>query len=371
MTPRFYEDLGLKPEATKSEIRSAYRKLVLQHHPDRSKDPASKAIFQKVREAYEVLSDPVAKARYDAQLESIKRRAQEDKEKREAAERRQAERAQVQAERKATPSGASVKEEVVRLQTLYGSGRHNEAEKLAYAIMQIDPRQAIPYAVLADILRGRGYVNEAGTMYAYAAQMDPTNPVYQRRYEQLLTNSRVVSKHGSMRLESEDKSTAGPVVGGGFVLLAGLYVALSPESAVASRFPFVSSWTSGMWVGLFLAGIATGAALAVGNLLDRFDSIASSTSGKASSTAILGLVALVNFWVSAVLYVLIALGLRAFNFSTTRLMLGVSATTLVLTLASIPSKAIQPSQTFLWGGNLVYLGGLVGWMVVDAMREGT
>jgi curved DNA-binding protein CbpA len=370
MAHTFYEDLGLEPGASKAEIKSAYRKLVLQHHPDRSSTPESKPIFLRITEAHEVLSDPEAKRRYDEQLELIAKRSREDAEKRAAVERRQAEAARLREERKATPSGVTVAEEIVRLQTLFGSGRHSEAEKLAYAIMQVDPRQAIPYAVLADILRGRGYVNEAGKMYAYAAQMDPRNPVYQRRYEQLLMSSRLVTKHGNVRLEQEDRNVLSPMVGGGVAVLAGLFVAFSPEQAMTTRFPFISTWTPGLVIMLFLTGASVGAALAVGNLLDRFGATASSSSGRSSPTAILGIVALVNFWVSVVMYIMIATGLRAFNYSTTRLMLGVAGVTLVLTLASVPSQSIHASQTFLWGGNLVYVGGLVGWMAADAMRQG-
>jgi hypothetical protein len=132
----------------------------------------------------------------------------------------------------------------------------------------------------------------------------------------------------------------------------------------------VSTWTTSLIVLLFVAGVAVGASLAVGNLLDRFGLVASSPGGRSSPTAILGIVAIVNFWASALLYVMIAIGLRAFNVSTTRLMIGVASATLILTLASIPSHAILPAQTMLWGGNLVYVGGLVGWMSVDALRAG-
>lgn len=370
MPQTYYEDLGLKPGATKAEIRSAYRKLVLQHHPDRSSDPQSKTIFLRITEAYELLSDPQARRLYDEQLDFLARRAREEEEKKAVEAKREAEVAKLKAERKATPSGATVAQEVVRLQTLFGSGRHSEAEKLAYALMQIDPRQAIPYAVIADILRGRGYVNEAGKMYAYAAQMDPSNPVYQRRYEQLLSSSRVVTKHGNMSMEAQDKRVLAPMVGGGFTLFAGIYVALSPERALTSPFPLISSWTTGLMALLFLSGVAVGAGLAVGNLLDRFSSISSGSSGRSSPTAVLGIVAMVNFWVAAVLYMLVAVGLRAFNFSTTRLMTAVAGVTVVLTLASILSHVILPTQTFLWGGNLAYVGGLVGWMAVDALRVG-
>jgi len=291
MPHTYYEDLGVQPGATPTEIRSAYRKLVLLHHPDHSSDPNSKEIFLKITEAHEVLGDDEAKRRYDDQLEYFARRAREEEEKKAAAAKREAEAARIREERKATPTGATVSEEIARLQTLYGSGRHGEAEKLAYALMQIDPRQAIPYAILADILRGQGYMNEAGKMYAYAAQMDPGNPVYQRKYEQLLNSSRVVTKNGAMRMEAEDKQVLAPMVGGGFAILAAIYIAFSQESLLHSAPVFISSWTTGLVATLFLTGVAVGASMSVGNLLDRFGAMNFGSSGRSSPTAILGLVA--------------------------------------------------------------------------------
>ena len=370
MARSYYEDLGIKPGATKAEIKSAYRKLVLLHHPDRSKDPRSKEIFLRITEAHEVLSDPVEKRRHDDFLERLARHAREEAEKRAVAEKKKAEENRIREEKNATPSGLTVAEEVAKLQTLFSTGRHNEAEKLAHAILQVDPRQAIPYAVLADILRGRGYKNEAGKMYAYAAQMDPKNATYQRRYEQLLNSSQVVTQHGNYRLEAEEQKFVAPAIGGGFIVIGGVVVALSQEASISKALPFVSSWTASLVLILFLSGVAVGASLAVGNLVDRFVLVSGGSSGRASPTAILGLVAIVNFWVSGLLYLLIAIGLKAFNYSTTRLMAGVGAATVFLSIASMLSHAVVPAQTFFWGGNIVYVGSLLGWMTVDAIRGG-
>jgi len=367
MAQNHYAVLGLKPDASRAEIRSAYRRLVLKHHPDRSKDPRSPEIFLQVAAAYEVLNDAVAKQRYDDYIASMARMVQEEAKRKAEATRKEEEAVKQKEERKATHSGSTIREEVLRMQGLYGSGRHNEAERLAHEIIQIDPRQPVPYAVLADIARGRGQINEASKMYAFAVQMDPNNPVYQRRYEAVLYGSRVVTNKGNMRLEQQDKQVAAPLVGGIFVLVTAVYVAFSSEAAAFAKIPFVSSWSIGLLIGLFLCGVASGAALAVGNWLERFEYMTSSSSGKAGPTVILGMVAVVNFWISAILYVLIALGLRAFNFSTTRLMLIVSAVTIFLAVACIPSH-VRPFQTLLWGGNFVYIGGLVGWMATDSLR---
>lgn len=59
-----YAVLGLDEDVTDAEVRAAFRRLALQHHPDRA-GPASTATFQKMAAAYSVLSDPVRRARYD------------------------------------------------------------------------------------------------------------------------------------------------------------------------------------------------------------------------------------------------------------------------------------------------------------------
>ena len=62
----YYEILGVAKDATEQEIKKAYRKLAMQHHPDRNKDDkASEEKFKEASEAYEVLGDKEKKARYD------------------------------------------------------------------------------------------------------------------------------------------------------------------------------------------------------------------------------------------------------------------------------------------------------------------
>jgi curved DNA-binding protein len=66
MAKDFYETLGITKSASADEIKKAYRKLAAQHHPDRNPgDKEAEAKFKEVSAAYEVLSDPEKKERYD------------------------------------------------------------------------------------------------------------------------------------------------------------------------------------------------------------------------------------------------------------------------------------------------------------------
>ena len=61
----YYDILGVDENASKSEIKSAYRKLARKYHPDVSKEADAENRFKEVSEAYEVLKDDEKRAEYD------------------------------------------------------------------------------------------------------------------------------------------------------------------------------------------------------------------------------------------------------------------------------------------------------------------
>ena len=62
----YYETLGVPKTATEDEIRTAFRKLARKYHPDVAKDKkAAEEKFKEINEAYEVLSDPEKRKKYD------------------------------------------------------------------------------------------------------------------------------------------------------------------------------------------------------------------------------------------------------------------------------------------------------------------
>src|SRR5438094_8605211 len=62
----YYNILGVKRNASEKEIKSAFRKLARKHHPDvNPNDKEAEARFKEASEAYEVLSDPEKRKKYD------------------------------------------------------------------------------------------------------------------------------------------------------------------------------------------------------------------------------------------------------------------------------------------------------------------
>lgn len=62
----YYEILGVSRTATAEQIKKAYRRLAMKHHPDRNKDDDdASAKFKEVREAYGVLNNSDKRAAYD------------------------------------------------------------------------------------------------------------------------------------------------------------------------------------------------------------------------------------------------------------------------------------------------------------------
>jgi hypothetical protein len=63
-----YGVLGAAQNATAEELKQAYRRMAMQWHPDRCKEPNAHLTFLRIQEAWEILSNPGKKARYEAGL---------------------------------------------------------------------------------------------------------------------------------------------------------------------------------------------------------------------------------------------------------------------------------------------------------------
>ena len=365
MAQDHYRILGVGRNATSGEIKSAYRKLVLAHHPDRSNSKQSAEIFLKATEAYEVLGDQERRKHYDSRSDMEKRRDSQPpptQTKTQSQPKPQ--------ESRSGPKVATVAADITKLTLIFTRGQYSESEKLARQILQKDGRQPIPYAVLGDIARAKGNLDEAAKMYAYAAQMDPRNPIYQQRHEELIRTYKG-PKTADAATKASQKSVMTFIVGTLLVLCAAFYVMVAKEPAIAPGVSLISTWTLGLAIMLFLSGVSIGAVLCASNYIDRFNAMTITATGRVSSPIVaLTSVAIVNFWAAAALYAVVSLAQRGYTYSHLRFMIAIAATTLVMVGAAALSVArFDPIQVFLWGGNITYLGGICGWMVADSFKR--
>lgn len=65
MSKILYQILNVQPTATLEEIKKSYKKLALEFHPDKNSSEEAKESFQKLIEAYNILSDETKRGIYD------------------------------------------------------------------------------------------------------------------------------------------------------------------------------------------------------------------------------------------------------------------------------------------------------------------
>uniref|UniRef100_A0A914L6K1 J domain-containing protein n=1 Tax=Meloidogyne incognita TaxID=6306 RepID=A0A914L6K1_MELIC len=70
--PDHYKTLDVSQNASKDEIKKAYKKLMLKYHPDKTgNDPEALEVAQKINEAYDILKDDEARRNHDNELRSF------------------------------------------------------------------------------------------------------------------------------------------------------------------------------------------------------------------------------------------------------------------------------------------------------------
>lgn len=362
----YYEALGLTRTATSAEIRTAYRRIAIKHHPDRSKDPKSVDVFKRAAEAYEILGDDQKRRSYDLRLGVELRRQAEAARKANpfgpevAAPTTPKPKAQQVATK--TRPGVSVTEEVSRLTTLFSRGRHVEAESLARAILDRDPRQPLPYAILGDLSRMEGHRREAAKMYAFAVQMDPRNELYQQRHEEMLAEIKRFEEPQSKRREAMNWNLMLL-----FVPAAGwAMIAFHSGPGDLAKLPLVSSWSWSMLGWLLGSGASVGGLLARSRWLDHLLTSLSTSLGKPSQVFVFSALAILQFWLALAIYGLSALVRGSHTASLSRFMSTIAFMVVMFTLAGALGTA-NAAETFLWSGNVMYLGALVGWLIADAV----
>jgi curved DNA-binding protein CbpA len=362
MTERtHYVELGIAETATLVEIRTAYRRLVLLYHPDRSGDKNTTERFVKISEAYRTLADPKLRSEYDSGIRY--RRDQAEKRQRS----QQAPKASPQPTKKSAPR--QVGDEAAKLQqaaALFTSGKYDNAESVLRLVLRTVPNSALAYAILGDISRQRGDIRAALTHYSYAVQFAPTNTGYQRRYEELLSQSTKVT--GRSYAEVQKPKQAPTAIAAVVIALMLIIVSVSKDAPLFPDFGLIDTWSFTFLLMLFLSGIALGVSASIGGYVDHLRSLLAGSSGKLSPFSILAILGLVSFWLATITYFASGLAKDAFTYSASRAFGFVAAAALAFSLSAWMTGSISPIQAVLWGANLIWLGTLCGWAIADGFR---
>ncbi|GAB4454817.1 MAG: hypothetical protein OHK0029_09950 [Armatimonadaceae bacterium] len=427
-TPRTaYEILGVPKTASTDEIKRKYRQLARQYHPDVNQgNPSAAQTFAQMTEAYKTLSDPEKRTTYDAELSLQERQA-------EKARARQWQSAgssyagyntrnpnvasnpprsagtQTPPPRAGTNQAAEVARLVAEARNAFQRGKFLEARSRAEQVVRITARNAEAYEILGDVFRIQGKNDQAMNMYSMALQINPRNYSVMQRLERVARSSGMASSPGADRIffsnrdeprqsytppprytpppssysggyagsgaAGDEKQGIGKLLMGFFgyagVLLMILYVMLFPGEAPrgGALIPLVSTWNSTLLTVLISSGALLGATMTITGTIRRIDDelILGSTGGRFAVPVglIMIVVSVFSFYLAAVGYAVYAATQEAFTRTIQWAFGAVLLVTLILGAVYTPGHI----QVLLWGGNVVFLSFVIGWLLGDFFRN--
>jgi curved DNA-binding protein CbpA len=427
MQRTYYEILGVPTDATPEQIRRQFRDLARRFHPDvqRDKEFGHRA-FVQISEAYHVLSDPTRRADYDLKLRDQARRQQAPPPgaarpgPAPGAGRSDTPRAgpapgagpsahpfeaNTRPNGRPAPGGprpgtgpyrrtpgpdaprgpgmSNVPLLLRQAQAAYARGRFRDAIQLCQMVLSIDGRNGPAYNILGDIYRVQGRVNQAVEMYSMAIQVNPRDVAAEAKLNRLLSQERAATRPAATATE---RSSTGPPQPGtarrrlnqrmfvgslGFSLaLFFLLILNSLPHQSLEMFAPISNWSAPMlWV-MVLDGAIVGAVFSLTGMVRRMDEeLIFPSLPRGGATVPIGLLLFITgalfFYLAVLVYVIIAAMQDSFSSSVLKLLFATLSLVCVIALM-VPAEATR--QVLLFGGNVVFLSMLVGWLLGDLFR---
>jgi curved DNA-binding protein CbpA len=430
MEQTYYQVLGVEPSASPEVIKRRFRELARVHHPDVSRDKSSShQQFVRITEAYQVLSDATRRAEYDLMLrDRAQRRAaprahpsssrppgggmaygtgatyrpprpgpnpppphvgfRPPPNGRSGAPGGRpstvGERAQP------PPSAATRVAEAARnlreAQAAFAGLRYRDAIRLCKTVLDLDRRNAGACGLLGDIYRAQGRVDDAIYFYSLAAQLSPApqNRSVMAKLEALLSTERG-PRPGAPSAERSPEATLADgaahlrrrasrqVCIGAFGLAVALLALLGSVQVSAepiTELPWISGWTVPLVWGMVLAGATIGATLSLAGAVRPLDEELFFTQlGRRGGAPPLGLLLFLIgglfYYLAVGIYLLVGALQESFSRSLMRVFV---ATFLVICCLALMLAPEVGRQILLFGGNVVFLSMLVGWLLGDFFR---
>lgn len=176
-SPDYYRILGVSRLASPEEVKSAFREMARKRHPDFG---GTTDEFVALQRAYEVLSDAVKRAEYDAYL--LKQAKAEASSLKERSSFNFAPRVE-EAPPEEVASAPAARPSRAELDTLLRKGRLHEADAMARKWLSNDQDPGYAHYVLGLIKVKEGHPDEATARFSMALQHEPRNEEYNRCFE--------------------------------------------------------------------------------------------------------------------------------------------------------------------------------------------
>lgn len=357
----YYEVLGVPYDADAQTIKKRYRELVRKLHPDVAVDKlAAHEKFVQIVDAYQTLIDPIKRAAYDAKLSRQLGIPIGTAQGEASADVEVAPFSWLEERRKRTPLSLLIEAEQYMLR-----GDLKRALELCRKVVSAEPKNPQVYELLAEIFERMGNIEKAAEYFSYAAQLAPSNPYYSMQVERLLGKR---AKHAVSTPRAKVKAEPSPFVRASTLIMSVVVIAVclyafsvSDRETLSEFFPIPQSFA---WLAP-LCGLLCGWLLHFGGWLKSADRVlfyggepTLVTRGGAPVGVLIALSALLNFYLSIVVAILISWWNDDWEAS---LFVALGLSWLIAFLFALLSESV--SVIMLWGGSFVLLPFIIGWML--------
>ncbi len=360
-----YEVLGVPRDATIAQIRRRYRQLVRHYHPDVATDKeTAHRLFLQIKEAYEVLSDPIRRREYDASL------AAEYPHSATTTFRRNASPASSRTAKTADP----VEKLLKNARWSFIQRRFNEAAEYCRKALNIEPHNAAVFAMLGDIFRAQGKVNQAIKYYSYAIQFNPSDKETERKLDRLMDRKVRPQQAGTVSPTVQAVSGLNinlmtiNFVWWGIAVFLMLLIWVNPGKPIPwlkLYIPYIQHWSWNLVLLLAASSAIVGMLLSLNGFLSHPDEeLVFETHGSKWSVVPTGPILLLTsgffFPAAAVFYIVVSLVQGSLSRSVVTVFLAV---VVIATAASVLYVPEARREVLLFGGNVSFWAMLFGWYI--------
>lgn len=402
-----YQVLGLSPDASPEEVKRKYRELARRHHPDLNPNkPDAHALFLRINQAHETLSDPNLRAAYDLDLRKQSRRDAESRSRDTGRPTSSASRpgagartsgptapGDIRAERLAAERRRMAARSMDAARFAFGRGNLREADRLARESLNF-ARSGSAHEMLGDIYARQGRSDKALQHYTLAAQLSPNNGPIMAKLQRL--TAKMGGRGGGGGTRTAGSSASGSrnrgaaqtrqgmlvrsmarfahrsiVTSLGFLAIVLILTFSRYFGGGRSESSFPTDLPMAQLIGMALAGFFAGATLAAGAWVRRFPDEMVVSAGNPPRILPLGFVLGLFGAVGAPFALVVYLFVAYFQSFVSLSVLGVFASTAILTaLFTLFHEGSAVLGLFWFGGNIVFVCMLIGWWFGEVLRPG-